>query len=242
MSADSHKRHTDMTAAAGAGLPRRGRPAAGHDPAKRQQIIDGARRVFISMGFDGASMNDITREAGVSKGTIYVYFANKEELFEALIEEERGTIFQNLYEALEDDGDLRRALVRFGLALSAKITSEKVILAQRTVIGVSERIPELGARFYEKGPLRGHDRLAAFLARQIEKGLLAIGDVDLAAYQLGDLCLSKHFRQRIFAYRREAPEPQEIDYTVKSGVDVFLRAYGTPKLRESEGQQAAESR
>ena len=73
---------------------RRGRPAAGQDPAKRQQIIEGARRVFIDMGFDAASMNDITREAGVSKGTIYVYFANKEELFEALIEEERCTHLQ----------------------------------------------------------------------------------------------------------------------------------------------------
>ena len=49
------------------------------------------------MGFDAASMNDITREAGVSKGTIYVYFANKEELFEALIEEERRAIFNDLY-------------------------------------------------------------------------------------------------------------------------------------------------
>jgi AcrR family transcriptional regulator len=56
---------------------RRGRPAAGQDPAKRSQIIDGARRVFIEKGFEAASMNDITREAGVSKGTIYVYFANK---------------------------------------------------------------------------------------------------------------------------------------------------------------------
>ena len=74
---------------------RRGRPAAGQDPVKRSQIIEGARRVFIDKGFEAASMNDITREAGVSKGTIYVYFANKEELFEALIEEERGTIFKN---------------------------------------------------------------------------------------------------------------------------------------------------
>ncbi len=72
---------------------RRGRPAAGQDPVKRGQIIEGARRIFIEKGFEAASMNDITREAGVSKGTIYVYFANKEELFEALIEEERGTTF-----------------------------------------------------------------------------------------------------------------------------------------------------
>ena len=49
------------------------RIAAGQDPAKRKQILDGARRVFSQMGFDAASMNDITREAGVSKGTIYVW-------------------------------------------------------------------------------------------------------------------------------------------------------------------------
>jgi AcrR family transcriptional regulator len=134
---------------------RRGRPAAGQDPVKRSQIIEGARRVFIDKGFEAASMNDITREAGVSKGTIYVYFANKEELFEALIEEERGTIFKNMYDVLERTDNLRETLVRFGMVLSAKITSAKVILAQRTVIGASERIPELGARFYERGPKRG---------------------------------------------------------------------------------------
>ena len=94
---------------------RRGRPAAGQDPVKRSQIIEGARRVFIDKGFEAASMNDITREAGVSKGTIYVYFANKEELFEALIEEERGTIFKNMYDMLDtrrrparDAGEVRQ--------------------------------------------------------------------------------------------------------------------------------------
>ena len=178
---------------------RRGRPAAGHDPAKRKQIIDGARRVFMNMGFDAASMNDITREAGVSKGTIYVYFANKEELFEAMVEEERSTIFKNLYESLDRTDDLRHTLERFGVALSYKITSAKVILAQRIVIGASERVPELGARFYERGPKRGHDSVVVFLNMAVERGLLAIPDVSLAAYQLTELCLAGLFRQCVFA-------------------------------------------
>ena len=42
--------------------------------AKRRQIMEGARTVFLAAGFDGASMNDIARVAGVSKGTLYVYF------------------------------------------------------------------------------------------------------------------------------------------------------------------------
>lgn len=44
-----------------------GRFAAGEDPAKRQQILAGAKRVFMKMGFDAASMNDVTREAGVPR-------------------------------------------------------------------------------------------------------------------------------------------------------------------------------
>ncbi|RWG28203.1 MAG: TetR/AcrR family transcriptional regulator, partial [Mesorhizobium sp.] len=172
---------------------RKGRPAAGQDPIKRAQIIEGARRVFIHKGFEAASMNDITREAGVSKGTIYVYFANKEELFEALIEEERGTIFKNMYEVLDHFDDLRKTLVKFGMVLSAKITSAKVIQAQRTVVGASDRIPELGARFYERGPKRGHDKVMIFLNEAVERGLLKIDDVDLAAYQFTELCLAGLF-------------------------------------------------
>ncbi len=81
----------------------RTRLAAGQDPAKRSQILEGAQSVFLRMGFDAASMNDITREAGVSKGTIYVYFNSKEDLFVALCEHYRQTLFSSFI------GQLKRA-------------------------------------------------------------------------------------------------------------------------------------
>src|ERR687886_631072 len=62
------------------------------DGSKRRQILDGARRVFLAHGFDGASMGEIAKAAGVSKGTLYVYFDSKEALFEALIVEERRSL------------------------------------------------------------------------------------------------------------------------------------------------------
>src|SRR5471030_3132425 len=58
------------------------------ESAKRRQILDGARKVFMDLGFDGASMGEIARAAGVSKGTLYVYFADKNRLFEAIVEQE----------------------------------------------------------------------------------------------------------------------------------------------------------
>ena len=54
------------------------------DSAKRRQIIEGAREVFLAQGFDAASMGEIARKARVSKGTLYVYFDSKEQLFEAI--------------------------------------------------------------------------------------------------------------------------------------------------------------
>lgn len=60
---------------------------------KRRDIIDGARRVFFDKGFDAASMDAIARAASVSKATIYVYFPSKADLFCALVEVERKTVF-----------------------------------------------------------------------------------------------------------------------------------------------------
>src|SRR5215510_14134127 len=68
---------------------RGGRPAAGTDPQKRRQILEGAGRVFSTLGFDAASMNDVAREAQVSKATLYVYFQDKEHLFTAICAEHR---------------------------------------------------------------------------------------------------------------------------------------------------------
>ena len=69
------------------------------ESSKRRQILNGARKVFMDLGFDGASMGEIARSAGVSKGTLYVYFADKSRLFEAIVEEEaleKGQVEFNL--------------------------------------------------------------------------------------------------------------------------------------------------
>src|SRR5881396_2467311 len=80
------------------------------DSSKRRQILDGARKMFMDLGFDGASMNEIARAAGVSKGTLYVYFADKNRLFEAMMEEEaleQGKVVFNLDSARDAETTLK---------------------------------------------------------------------------------------------------------------------------------------
>src|SRR3712207_4340005 len=68
------------------------------ESAKRRQILEGARKVFLAQGFDGASMGEIAKVAGVSKGTLYVYFDSKESLFEALTTEEKQGLAEVLFQ------------------------------------------------------------------------------------------------------------------------------------------------
>lgn len=208
----------------------RTRLGAGQDPAKRQQILEGAQSVFLRMGFDAASMNDITREAGVSKGTIYVYFNSKEDLFVALCEHYRLTTFSQMVDKIEKGFSNREELAEFGVTLATLITSSTAIRAQRIILGVSERKPELSARFYERGPKRSHLIMADFLSRMIEEGKLDPFDPLQMSYQLTDLFLSGLYRPRLFGVIEDEPSGQTIRRTVEAALDFFFKAYGkTPK-------------
>lgn len=201
------------------------RHAAGTDPAKRAAILDGAAQVFLDKGFDAAGVNDICRAAGVSKSTLYVYFGTKEALFGILVEHERDRLFAGVERQLEGDGPLEARLTDFTTRLAEIICSHAVIRAQRTVIGMAERMPELGARFYEGGAKRSQRMLARTLDREVAVGRLIIPDTKLAAYQLVELATAGLWRQRLFGRMTEPPDAREIEETARAAVAMFLRTY-----------------
>jgi AcrR family transcriptional regulator len=198
---------------------------SGQESVKRRQILDGARRVFLADGFDGASMNDIARVAGVSKGTLYVYFDSKEALFEALIREDRKQQAERL---VIPDGaaDPREPLAAFGRALIALMTQPELIAQVRIVIAATGKFPNLGRAFYESGPCYGETRLAERLEAWRADGWLDFADGRLAARQFIDLCKSGVFSACLFGIM-ETATPEAIADTVDAAVVVFMRAYGT---------------
>src|SRR6202047_184155 len=136
--------------------------AAEEDSSKRRQILGGARKVFMDLGFDGASMNEIARSAGVSKGTLYVYFADKNRLFEAIVWEEslaHGHVGFNLDPAR----DVATTLRDFGKAYVELLCRRGGGSAIRTVMAIAERMPDVGRRFYEDVLEKTIGRLAAYL-------------------------------------------------------------------------------
>ena len=213
------------------------RPAAGEDPAKRRQIIEGARHVFGTMGFDAASMNDVTRHAGVSKSTLYVYFRSKEELFTALVAEERGHYFEKVRKIFTDPRDPVGTLRTYGLLLVTMLTSEPVVRANRTVIAVADRMPEIGHDFFEQGPRRTIRLLADYIAAANAIGTLAAPDPQVAGIQFTELALASLFRRRLYNHLATEPSAAEIAGNVEGAVRLFMAGYGpsAPRACEAPG-------
>src|SRR6201991_3017391 len=196
---------------------------ADEDSSKRRQILDGARKLFLDLGFDAASMGEIARAAGVSKGTLYVYFADKNRLFEAIVEEEsleQGKVAFNFDPAR----DVTTTLMEFGQAYIQLLCRPGGGSATRTVMAIAERMPEVGRRFYENAVALRMRRLSAYLNAHVATGDLAIEDCELAAAQFMQMCQATLFQPFIFQ-AAPAPSTERIAHVVKSATRMFLAAY-----------------
>ncbi|TPP06562.1 TetR/AcrR family transcriptional regulator [Rhizobium glycinendophyticum] len=202
-----------------------GRFPAGEDPIKRGQILDGAKRVFMKMGYDAASMNDVTREAGVSKGTIYVYFQSKEELFAALIDRAKGQFTDTVRETLAQSVSAEDGLRRFGQAFANRIFNSEMIASMRILLGVIDRMPLLCQRYLADSPSNARGVLKSFLDRHVADGTLEIADTSLAAKQFIELTGGIFLKGRLFNEIPEEITPEEIHRVIESGLKVFLAAY-----------------
>lgn len=196
---------------------------ADEETSKRRQILDGARKVFLDLGFDGASMGEIARAAGVSKGTLYVYFADKSRLFEAIVEEEKLEQGKTAFN-FDPDRDVDTTLPEFGRAYVTLLCRPGGGSAIRTVMAIAERMPEVGSRFYTHVIAHTVDRFAAYLEARAREGELVIDDYQLAAWQFMQMCQATLFQPFIFQ-AKPAPSPEQIAEVVDSATRVFFAAY-----------------
>ena len=190
---------------------------------KRRQILDGAQKVFMDLGFDGASMNEIARAAGVSKGTLYVYFADKNRLFEAILEDEALQKSKIVYN-LDPERDVETTLREFGRVYIGTMCRPGGGSSIRTVMAIAERMPDIGRQFYQNVLAKTFSRLADYLQARIKPDNLAIEDCELAAAQFMQMCQATLFLPFVFQ-AEPAPSAERIARVVDSATRVFLSTY-----------------
>ena len=192
---------------------------------KWDQVLDGARTVFLRDGFEGASVDDIVREAGVSKATLYSYFPDKRLLFVEVAKAECAAQSDAAIAQIEASGDIREAMTIAAKRMVRFFISDVGLQVHRIIVGESQRFPDIGRQFYESGPARVHHILRHFLKRAVDEGKLKIDDIDLAAEQFPELCKAGLHLKMVLGLR-DRPTEAEIDRVVESAVDMFLCKYG----------------
>ncbi len=169
-------------------------------------------------------MSAIAARVGGSKTTLWSHFPSKQDLFVAVIDDLVGRYGRALTMPLEPGEPLEPALRRFAEALMTTILSEPIIALHRVVTGEAARFPELGALFYERGPKRGKERLARFLAAAMAHGQLRQGDPMIASRQFSGLCQSGVFQDSVFGVAGPIDQ-RDIHRDIDAAIDSFLRAW-----------------
>ena len=151
--------------------------------ARPGELLDAALQLFVEKGFAGTRSEEVAARAGVSKGTLFLYFPSKEELFKAVITENlagRFTEWNAEFEAFEGSTpDMLRYCMQ---TWWERVGSTQVSGITKLMMSEGRNFPEL-ADFYQRQVVQpGHALLRRILRRGIERGEFATVDVDHAIY------------------------------------------------------------
>lgn len=208
------------------------------DHPKVRQILEGARSAFRELGYEGASVDDIARRAGVSKPTLYNHFAAKEAVFSAFLRVECHEHAERMFSIAPPNGSVEVKLRALARAYVAFLLSGFAQTLFRVAVGEASRFPELGRVFYNSGPAMGVTRMEALLKGAHKAGELHVPDARAAAYQFAEICKADLFYKRLLNVIEE-PSPTEVRRVADEAVDTFLRAYALP--RRASGRRPAPS-
>jgi len=192
---------------------------------KFDQVLAGARTVFMAHGYEGASVDEIARAADVSKATLYSYFPDKRLLFAEVARVESERQAQLSLAEIDTDGPPEEVLYRAGKRLMTFLTSR----FGQQVVGLcsaeAQRFPELGCMFYDSGPGLVREHFSHYLACAAQAGRLRIDDPLLAADQFAELCKARIFTRITCGVQTEFDDA-ELETILTAAVEMFMARYG----------------
>ena len=196
---------------------------------KRKAILEAATTAFLRNGYLGTTMDEIAAVAAVSKQTVYKHFEVKQRLFFEIVITAVDEVSDPNYAevlGLKDTGDLAADLTDLARRQLARVMQPRLLQLRRLVIAEAGRFPQLGEIFYERGPGRTIDALAAAFTRLAARGLLQLDDPSLAAAHFNWLIMSIPLNEAMLLGRDDPPPATDLDRYARGGVEVFLAAYG----------------
>lgn len=220
--------------------PRRWRRRPDERP---QQILEAAFHVFGKRGLHRATLDDVARAAGITKGTIYLYFPSKAGLFAAMLKDRITAVIPTVD---APDGaaapSLEGRLAAVGRDLYRFFSSPGYLSMFRTVVSEAAQFPEVAAEVYREGVLTANRRLAAVIEAGVRTGACRSADPMIAARAFVGMFLVFAISQRLLGGERIYPIPDEA--VVETVTDIYLNGLLTapaagrrPPRRGSRGRK-----
>ncbi len=194
--------------------------------ARPEEIISAALEVFADRGFAATKLEDVARRAGVTKGTIYLYFENKEALFKALIR-------QTIVPVIAQGEELARSFTGSARDLFERLVREYWrLVGETSLVGIpklmmaeANNFPELARFYYEEVVTRGHRLMASVIERGIKAGEFRPVNVMVAA----KLAMSPVMHAVIARKAFSACMPEGFDVGVYLNTHIDLYLHGITK-------------
>jgi len=198
----------------------------GANKPKRDAILEIASAAFLEHGYRGASVNEMSRQSGISKETIYRYFKNKKQLFAAVLDQELDH-YQRSIEELDSfdlDMQLRDVLALVGGMLLKLLLRKRTMALRLLIFNAGLQMPEIGQLYNERGPRPALAALQRYFDRLKSKGL----DTPFNARELADDFMAMLLHKVVLQYELNLCEKltyEDIDAHVARVVDRFLTSH-----------------
>jgi TetR/AcrR family transcriptional regulator, mexJK operon transcriptional repressor len=165
---------------------------------KVRQIVEAAREVFMEDGFAEASMDEIVRKAGVSKRTLYNYYASKEEIFIDVMQRQLGLLYEDFGTDRKRSEALADQLQRIGIDMLRIANSPETLSLFRITAAEAHRFPKLARQFFEQSFENVIDGIAATLDRETGQPGRRIADTRQAGEYFLDLLFGTAYHRVVF--------------------------------------------
>ncbi|HZS82216.1 MAG TPA: TetR/AcrR family transcriptional regulator [Stellaceae bacterium] len=196
------------------------------------EILTAALACFAERGFAATRLDDVAARAGVTKGTLYLYFASKEELFKSVVRQEIVASIAQAEEMVAHSEESAAVLLERLLAnWPGLIAASRIGAIPKLVLGEAGNFPEL-ARFYlDEVVRRGTALIAGILRRGVERGEFRPAlDIERAVFcVIAPVLFTMLWRHSLEPY---ADRPLDARALCATHLDLLLHGLSAPEPRE----------
>jgi AcrR family transcriptional regulator len=195
--------------------------------ARPAEILDAALDCFAERGFAATRMDDVAVRAGVTKGTVYLYFKTKEELFTALVRSELLPIIERL-EAASADVPATVLLERLMAIWAEHVVPSRGSVLSKLIIAEAGNFPEVAKFYLDEVIHRGRALLGSVLRRGVQTGEFRPIDVDRVVYcVIGPLLFSVLWRH---SFEPHDEAPLDVAALCRAHLDTLLNGLRPPNV------------